>query len=42
MLDVPEIAESVKVLEQLVPLSKKDISPDSLICEFIGNGQFKY
>lgn len=42
MLDVPEIAESVKVLEQLAPLSKKDISPDSLICEFIGNGQFKY
>ena len=42
MLDVPEIAESVKVLEQLTPLSKKDISPDSLICEFIGNGQFKY
>ena len=42
MKDVPEIAETLKVLEKLTPLDKNDITPDSLICEFIGNGQFKY
>ena len=40
--DVPEVQECIKVLEKLTPLEKKDISRDSLICEFIGNGQFKY
>ena len=40
--DVPEVQECIKVLEKLTPLNKEDISPDSLICEFIGNGQFKY
>lgn len=40
--DFPELADVSAVLEQLVPLDKKDISRDSLICEFIGSGQFKY
>ncbi len=40
--DFPELADVTAVLEQLVPLDKKDISRDSLICEFIGRGQFKY
>ncbi len=40
--DVPEVRECIAVLEQLTPLDKADITPDSLICEFIGNGQFKY
>ena len=40
--DFPELADVTQVLEQLVPLDRKDISRDSLICEFIGSGQFKY
>ena len=40
--DVPEIKECIDVLEQLTPIDKADITPDSLICEFIGHGQFKY
>ena len=40
--DVPEVRECIAVLEQLTPINKADITPDSLICEFIGNGQFKY
>ena len=40
--DFPELNDIIAVLEQLVPLSKNDISKDSLICEFIGSGQFKY
>lgn len=40
--DIPEIKECIAVLEQLVPIPKPDVTPDSLICEFIGNGQFKY
>lgn len=40
--DIPEIKECIAVLEQLTPIDKADISRDSLICEFIGNGQFKY
>ena len=42
LMDVPEVKECVAVLEKLTPIDKKDITPDSLICEFIGNGQFKY
>lgn len=42
MKDVPEIGEIVNVLEQLAPIDRSHITPDSLICEFIGNGQFKY
>lgn len=40
--EVPEIKECIEVLEQLEPIDRADITPDSLICEFIGNGQFKY
>ena len=42
MTYVPEIKEIVTVLESLEPLEKKYVTPDSLICEFIGNSQFKY
>ncbi|MBR4627465.1 MAG: adenylyl-sulfate kinase [Ruminococcus sp.] len=42
MTDVPELAETVKVLEALSPLDNSLVPPESLICEFIGNGQFKY
>lgn len=42
MNDVPELADVTRVLEALSPLDNKNITPDSLICEFIGNGQFKY
>lgn len=42
MSDVPELADVVEVLEQLTPLDNKYVTADSLICEFIGNGQFSY
>ncbi len=42
LMDVPEVRECAEILEALTPVDKKDITPDSLICEFIGNGQFKY
>jgi hypothetical protein len=29
-------------LEQAFDLVKEQITPDSLVCEFIGNGQFQY
>lgn len=42
MNDVPELADVTEVLEQLAPLDSSLITPDSLVCEFIGGGQFKY
>lgn len=42
MTDVPELEDVTEVLENLVPLERKYITPDSLICEFIGGGMFKY
>lgn len=39
---IPELSETLTVLERLTPLDNKLIPPDSLICEFIGNGSFKY
>ena len=42
MEDCPELQDVTKVLESLTPLHKKDVTPDSLVCEFVGNGQFKY
>ena len=42
LTDVPEVRECIGVLEKLKPIKKTDVTPDSLICEFIGNGQFKY
>lgn len=42
MTDVPELADVTEVLKNLNSLDKKYVTPDSLICEFIGNGIFKY
>lgn len=42
MSDVEELKDVIRVLEALTPLDKKFVTPDSLICEFIGHGQFKY
>ncbi|MDE6788752.1 MAG: nucleoside kinase [Ruminococcus sp.] len=42
MNDVPELADVTEVLENLNSLDKKYVTPDSLICEFIGGGMFKY
>ena len=42
LTDVPEVCECIKALERLDPIDRADVTPDSLICEFIGNGQFKY
>lgn len=40
--DMPELDDAIAVLSDSVPLSAENITPDSLICEFIGNGQFMY
>lgn len=40
--DVPEIREILDVLENLYTLDETFVPGDSLIREFIGNGQFKY
>jgi uridine kinase len=42
MTDIPELADVTEVMEQLAPLDGKLVTPDSLVCEFIGGGQFKY
>ena len=42
MSDVAELADVCKVLETAEHLDRSLITPDSLICEFIGKGQFKY
>lgn len=42
MSDIPELEDVITVLENAVPLERSLITPDSLICEFIGDGQFKY
>ncbi len=42
MNDVPELRDTIEVLDQLSPIAPEYITPDSLICEFMGNGQFKY
>lgn len=39
---IPELGETITVLEKIGQLDTKLIPPDSLICEFIGNGSFKY
>lgn len=39
---MPELDDTIAVLSDAVPLSTEEITPDSLICEFIGNGQFMY
>ncbi|MDE5765078.1 MAG: adenylyl-sulfate kinase [Ruminococcus sp.] len=42
MSDVPELADITEVMENLVPMEKSAVSPDSLICEFTGGGVFRY
>nr|MCR5730691.1 nucleoside kinase [Ruminococcus sp.] len=42
MTDVPEINETLAILEKTDSLDNKLIPSDSLVCEFIGNSQFKY
>ena len=42
MSDIPELADVTEVMENLVSMELADVTPDSLICEFIGNGEFKY
>lgn len=40
--EAADLADALTVLSDAVPLSAENITPDSLICEFIGNGQFMY
>lgn len=40
--DEPDIIDIIRILESSVPIEQNIITPDSLICEFIGNGQFSY
>ncbi|MBQ6181060.1 MAG: adenylyl-sulfate kinase [Ruminococcus sp.] len=42
MSDIPEIAETLEVLENMEPVDSKLLPSDSLVCEFVGNSQFKY
>ncbi len=42
MNDVAELRDTIGVFENLSPLAPEYVTPDSLICEFVGNGQFKY
>lgn len=42
MRNVPELHDIITVLENLSPLDAAEIPPESLICEFLGNGQFAY
>lgn len=41
-LNDPELEDVTTVLERTESMDKKLVTPDSLVCEFIGNGQFKY
>ncbi len=38
----PLVQDVLRFLEHTEPLSQKLVTPESLICEFIGNGQFAY
>lgn len=38
----PAVNDIITVLRSLVPLDPSAITPDSLVCEFLGNGQFAY
>lgn len=42
MQDDPMVREMLYFLEKSVTLDPGQIPPDSLVCEFIGNGQFQY
>ena len=40
--DIPELSDITAVLEMTAPLDRTLVPPESLICEFIGGGSFKY
>lgn len=40
--DIPELAGTIRVLDEAAALDNALIPPDSLIREFIGSGEFKY
>jgi len=42
MTDEPVIEDMLAFLEETASLPMEAITPDSLICEFIGNGRFSY
>lgn len=42
MTESPLVREMLDFLEQTATLVKEQITPDSLVCEFIGDGQFEY
>lgn len=42
MNDSPVLEDVTAVLDSLKPISTENVTPDSLICEFIGKGQFTY
>ena len=42
MTESPLVREMLDFLEQTATLLQDQITPDSLVCEFIGNGQFEY
>lgn len=42
MKDEPLLSDIAEVLGNTRPLEPSEITPDSLVCEFFGNGQFAY
>lgn len=42
MADIPELADVTEVMENLLAIDSETVPKDSLIREFIGNGEFKY
>jgi len=42
MTDIPELEDVTKVLENSYSINRSDITSDSLICEFVGNGKYNY
>lgn len=42
MEDVPELKETIEVLDNLEPIDLSLLPPESLVCEFVGNSAFKY
>lgn len=42
MSDIPELADITEVMENLVPLAGSAVPYDSMVREFVGNGEFDY
>ncbi|MDE6834766.1 MAG: nucleoside kinase [Ruminococcus sp.] len=40
MNDVPKLADITEVMENLLPIAETAVPPDSMVREFIGNGEF--